>query len=144
MRITRLVVWVVIACAVTTCTPKIIPPSHMEPIIVTTQLEVQPLRCTMADLGDFTLTINARNPSADTVDPQLMSARLLVNGVNSEVFGEAISNGIREEAWFSLPPGQTVSLKWTLGYSLFEQPGEYALILDWWGEHEAVTVNVIE
>lgn len=144
MRIIRLAAWAVVACAITACTPKIITPAHMEPATVTTRMEVQPLRLTMAELEDFTLAIHAHNLGTNTVDPQLMSARLLVNGVNSEVFGLAVSNGIREDHWYALPPGQEVSLQWTLGYSLFEKPGEYALVLDWWGAHDAVMVKVIE
>lgn len=114
----------------------------MDPSPIATQLEVQPSTLTMAQLDAFTLTLSAHNQGRDTLDPQLMAARLLVNGVDSEVFGMAVSNGIREDAWFALPPGRTVTLKWTLGYSLFPAAGTYKLVLDWHGLHDPVVVTV--
>lgn len=143
MKLTRFGWWAVVALAVTACTPKIISSPPMEPTPVVTRLEVKPLRLAMAELESFTLTVSARNQSAQTIDPQLMSARLHVNGVESEVFGEAVSNGIREEAWSALPPGKEVAMSWSLGYSLFEKPGDYSLVLDWHGVHDAVVVQVI-
>jgi hypothetical protein len=85
----------------------------------------------MAQRADFMLTLNASNNSDDTLDPELMAARLLVNGVASELFGDAVNIGIREERWSALPPGEEIKLQWTLGRSLFERPGAY--VLGWIG-----------
>lgn len=142
MRFICFSAWAVVVLAITACTPKIIPASPMASAHIVTRLQVQPTQLSMAELAGFALTVNALNQGDQHTDPQLMSATLLVNGVASEVFAEAVSNGIREAAWSALPPGKEAALTWSLGYSLFEKPGTYQLVLDWHGLHDAVVVTV--
>lgn len=108
-----------------------------------TWIEAKPLTLSMAQRDAFRLTLIAKNVGPDTLDPKLMDARLRVNGLDSEIFSSAATNGLRGEEWFLLPPGQQASIKWDM-WTLFEAPGEYELVLDWWGEHAPVTVVVTE
>lgn len=76
----------------------------------------------------FTIAISVTNEDDKIIDPELHLTNLMVNGKESVAWMEAISNGHRSANWFSLPPGQSVSISWsTLGQQLFPSPGEYIL-----------------
>ena len=107
-----------------------------------TRLEVRPLTLSMAELDSFDLALSAVNNSAEPLDPQLHNAKLLVNGKVSLAFMLTVGNGLRGEEWFALPPGQEARIHWKMG-NMFEGPGKYELVLDWWGEHAAVVVEVL-
>lgn len=108
---------------------------------IETTMEVSPLRLTMAELDSFDLRLTAINHSAHTIDPLLYNARLLINGKVSLAFMLTVGNGLRGEEWFALPPGQQATIHWNM-WNMFEGPGKYELVLDWWGEHEVVRVEV--
>lgn len=108
---------------------------------IATTMEVSPLRLTMAELDSFDLRLTAVNNSSQVVDPLLHNAKLLINGKVSLAFMLTVGNGLRGEEWFALPPGQQATIHWNM-WNIFEGPGKYELVLDWWGEHAAVTVEV--
>ena len=90
----------------------------------------EPRDLSMATRGDFQVGIAATNHGHAAVDPELHLARLLVDGRDSLVFGDAIGNGIREGKWWDLPPGETVSMRWgSMGEALLPGPGSYTLKL---------------
>lgn len=94
------------------------------------QLLAEPLRLSMAGRTAFKVGLAATNLGAGTVDPQLHRTRLLVDDRDVPAWSLAIGNGRREDRWFALPPGETVSLTWTsLGERLFPAPGDYVLTL---------------
>lgn len=108
-----------------------------------TQLHVSPLQVSMAALDSFDLALTARNQGADTIDPELHNAKLLVNGEFSIAFMLAVGNGTRGEEWFALPPGNEARIHWNM-WNLFPGPGRYELVLDWHGLHDPVIVTVTE
>jgi hypothetical protein len=94
------------------------------------RLIADPLALTMEKLRFFRIGIEATNLGCETIDPELFRSQLLVNGRESEIWRLAIGNGRREEKWFALPPGETVSMTWsTMGVSLFPFPGIYTLVI---------------
>jgi len=93
-------------------------------------LLAHPTRLTMAERSRFRVGLTATNRSQDSLDPQVYGARLLVDGEPSAAFDLAIGNGAIPAGWESLPPGETThDVEWPLGEALFEQPGEYLLVL---------------
>ena len=108
------------------------------------RLDAGPATLTADTRDQFELTLTAANTGAETVNPELHRTELQVNGRRSRAFSSAVSNGRREERWFALPPGESVSMTWsTLGKSLFPEPGEFTLVLSHDGrEAEPVVVSV--
>jgi len=97
-------------------------------------LEVDPIVFPISDISAFKISISATNRGTEEVDPELHQASLFINGQNSLAWSETISNGRREEKWFALPPGDSVSMSWaTIGKSLFPTPGDYTLELHYGG-----------
>ena len=93
-------------------------------------LLAEPREFAMAERDKFDVGVMARNLGKETIDPELHRARLLINGRDSLQWGDAISNGVREEKWYSLPPGESVSISWgSMGAALFPDSGEYILRL---------------
>lgn len=102
--------------------------------LIEVQLGANPLSVPMSDIEAFKISISATNQGDETIDPELHRARLSVNGQDSIDWSLTISNGRREEKWFALPPGETVSMEWSsMGQFLFPTPGEYALELHYGG-----------
>jgi hypothetical protein len=113
-------------------------------VTIHTQLSVEPASLTTATRDQLRLTLTAKNVGMEIVDPQLRSAQLTVNGRRSRAFSLAVGNGRRENKWYALVPGDSVSMTWSsLGESLFPEPGEYTLVLSHDGrEAEPVVVSV--
>jgi hypothetical protein len=101
---------------------------NMKESSIQLKLTAEPLQFSMAERQGFKLTIAATNRGNQVVDPELHRVLLFVNGQESMVWNEAIGNGRREDKWFALPPGDTVSMTWSsMGPFLFTAPGEYML-----------------
>jgi hypothetical protein len=110
---------------------------------LTTTMIVKPLRLSMAELDSFDLALSAVNNSSETLDPQLHTAKLLINGKVSLAAMLTFGNGIRGEEWFALPPGKEARIHWNM-WNIFEGPGRYELVLDWWGLHDPVVVTITD
>jgi hypothetical protein len=94
------------------------------------ELLAQPRELAMGDRAAFEVGIVATNRGATTVDPRLDRARLEINGQDSLQWGDAIANGVRDEEWYELPPGRSVSMTWpSMGEIFFPAPGDYTLKL---------------
>jgi hypothetical protein len=73
------------------------------------------------------------NGGDSTVSPNVESSHLFVNGVEPPDWQIVISNGIRNELFASLPPGQTLQFTYLLGPRYFQKPGIYTV--RWQGEN---------
>jgi len=73
------------------------------------------------------------NDSESAIAPNVESSHLFVNGVEPEDWSYVIGNGIRNELFSSLPPGQTLQFTYLLGPRYFLKPGLYTL--RWEGEN---------
>ncbi len=102
----------------------------MKAEMIKLELTAEPLQLTMSERKNFKISIAATNQGDEVIDPELHRAQLFVNGKWSKVWSLAIGNGRREEKWFALPPGGTVSMTWSsLGESLFPNLGAFTLVL---------------
>lgn len=66
------------------------------------------------------------------VSPQVESSHLFINGVEPQDWSFVIANGIRNELFSSLPPGQVLQFTYLLGPRYFLKPGIYTV--RWQGE----------
>lgn len=108
------------------------------------ELTADPLKFRISEIDNFNISIAATNQGDQVVDPELYRARLFINGKDSLAWSDMISNGHRETKWFALPPGDTVSMSWAMGRSLFSVPGEYTLVLHYGGkELKPIQVHVL-
>lgn len=83
-----------------------------------------------SDRNRFEVSIYADNTGKTVLEPDLYFTSLLINGIESEVWRHAITNGRRKTNWYFLPPGERASLSWsTMGDQLFPTPGIYILQL---------------
>jgi hypothetical protein len=73
------------------------------------------------------------NGGDSTVSPNVESSHLFVNGVEPSDWQIVISNGIRNELFASLPPGETLQFTYLLGPRYFQKPGIYTV--RWQGEN---------
>jgi hypothetical protein len=102
----------------------------------------------MGERDRFRVGLVATNTSDALVDPHLYAARLFVNGTPSPAFDLALGNGVMPAKWDALPAGDsTPVVEWPLGPALFEEPGEYELVLrlewgDWPPLESSVEVTV--
>jgi hypothetical protein len=78
---------------------------------------------------DFTLT----NTGPATVDPDITSSQLFVNGEVPGDWAFTIANGPRSLEFKALPPGQTLQFTYLLGPTYFAKPGVYKV--RWKGPH---------
>lgn len=67
------------------------------------------------------------NDGASAVGPNVDSSHLLINGVEPQDWSLVIGNGIRNELFSSLPPGQTLQFTYVLGPRYFQKPGIYTV-----------------
>lgn len=94
------------------------------------ELLAEPRELSMSERAVFEIGIVATNRGTTTVDPRLDRARLLIDGQDSLQWGDAIANGVRDEEWYELPPGGSVSMRWpSMGEILFPAPGGHTLKL---------------
>jgi hypothetical protein len=91
--------------------------------------------------GSLDISGTVTNAGDSTVDTQLATSSLLVNGQASDVWGWAIANGLRSEREFALPPGEQVEFRRVLPSSLLPGLGRHELVLEVHG-HRSPTVMV--
>jgi hypothetical protein len=102
----------------------------------------------MAQVGQFTLTVRATNQGTRVVDPQYMgcdagsnpclASSWLVDGGPDFALNLAFGNGVREDRWSALPPGETISDSRKMGDALFTAPGRHQITF----RHGSATVSV--
>ncbi len=93
------------------------------------EIRVEPSRLALSERSHFRITLLATNRGTQPVDPELRLVDLLVDGRRSEEWSLAVGNGRREDRWYSLPAGETVSMTWSsLGESLLAGPGDHTLV----------------
>jgi|ERR1700680_1609756 len=72
------------------------------------------------------------NDGSSTVNPNIESSHLLINGVEPKDWSNVIINGLRTPSFRALPPGQTLDFSYVLG-RYFQKPGVYTV--GWQGAH---------
>lgn len=74
----------------------------------------------------FMVNFGLVNDGDKTVDPEIDSSQLLVNGKVLKNWDFIINNGIRDGRWKALPPKDNLGFGYALG-NHFEEPGIYKL-----------------
>lgn len=99
---------------------------------------------TMAERSAFVVGVEISNRGTAPADPQLATTcELAVNGNTSVAWNFAVNdNRSRDQTWYSLPPGQTVSLARQIGLWLFPRPGIYRLVLSVAGQEAIADIQV--
>jgi hypothetical protein len=86
-----------------------------------------------SSLEDLSMSFAVVNDGVSTIDPNIESSHLLINGVEPKDWFIVIGNGPRNE-WFSaLLPGQVLQFGYHLGPRYFQKPGVYTV--RWQGEN---------
>jgi len=67
------------------------------------------------------------NDGDSAVTPKVESSDLIINSVEPPDWSYVIGNGIRNELFSSLPPGQTLQFTYLLGPRYFQKPGIYTV-----------------
>lgn len=101
------------------------------------KLLVVPSRLSMSERATFQAGVEAVNRGATTIDPQLSAATLMIDGRRSEAWDHALKRSTTDPPWRQLSPAQRLSIWWSLGSSLFGEPGRYQLVLKL-GDHESI------
>lgn len=101
------------------------------------KLLVVPNRLSMRECSKFQAGVEAINRGETAIDPQLSAATLTVDGRRSEAWDHALQSGPSDPPWRRLPPAQRLSIWWSLGERLFDEPGRYQLVLKL-GDRESV------
>ena len=102
----------------------------------------EPLEFSMDERASFEIGLEAKNTGNTAVDPTLYDTELLVESEHNYAWDLAVQNGPREEAWWNLQPGETVTATWALGEAMFTQPGEYQVTLRLGTQESSVHVRV--
>lgn len=106
------------------------------------KLLAAPRQLSMAERSKFMIGVEVVNRGATVVDPKMASCRLTVNGEPSMAWNLAIGNGAREPTWTQLPPGETATMSWPLGLDLFDEPGDYHLVMTLGDQRSSVDIHV--
>ena len=93
-------------------------------------LAVTPERVTRATLDGLTVEVSVTNEDAETIDTQLPSSTMLVDGEPLMSWNIAIGNGARDVRESALPPGETVRAARVMGDALVRDPGEHEVVLE--------------
>ncbi len=72
------------------------------------------------------------NDGNATLDPEIDSSKIIVNGVEIENSAFILGNGPRSPEWNALPPGRSIQFAKAMG-DYFERPGIYRV--SWKGEN---------
>jgi hypothetical protein len=110
--------------------------------MIAIQIIAEPLQFSMDERANFKIGMEARNVGDEAINPKLYESELLVEGERSLAWNLAVSNGLREEAWWNLEPGKTVTASWSLGEAMFPQPGKYEVVLRLGTQESSVRVWV--
>lgn len=106
------------------------------------KLLASPTQLRMAERSKFMIGVEVVNRGTTVVDPELSRCRLTVNGEPSMSWNLAIGNGAREPTWTQLPPGETATMSWPLGLDLFDEPGDYHLVMTLGDQRSTADVHV--
>jgi RNA polymerase sigma factor (sigma-70 family) len=82
--------------------------------------------------GIFQINFTVVNDGDKTIDPDIGSSELLVNGKPMKDWDFIIHNGPRDDRWTALPPGDCLEFGYGLG-DRFEKPGIYRV--QWKGKN---------
>lgn len=107
-------------------------------------LTVTPGRVTAASLDSLTVWVSVANEDTETIDLQLVSSTLLVDGRRSMFWNVAIGNGARDARESALPPGESVQAARVMGDGLVREPGEHEVVIEVCGVRSAPAHVVIE
>lgn len=84
----------------------------------------------VADLAQWALYVRLTNLTSHAVATNIDASELTVNGVSAGMaWSLAISNGLRDQRFGTLPPRETVETGRAMQDSLFHGPGVYAIQL---------------
>ena len=72
------------------------------------------------------------NEGNKTIDPKIESSKIIINGVELENSAFIFGNGIRDQRWRALPPGDSLEFTYALE-NYFKEPGIYRV--SWKGEN---------
>ena len=72
------------------------------------------------------------NDGSATIDPNIESSKIIINGVALKDSAFILSNGIRDQRWRALPPGDSLEFAYALE-KYFKEPGIYRV--SWKGEN---------
>lgn len=115
----------------------------MNPTSLDIMLRAQPAQLTMAERSTFKVGLTAVNRGSSTIDPQLHESVLTVNDKRAYAWDLAIQNGPRDAKWSALSPAERIEIECPLGEALFEQPGDYHLVLKLDSQESSVDVRVL-
>jgi hypothetical protein len=93
-------------------------------------LAVTPERLTTAALDSLTVEVSVTNEGAETIDLQLPSSTLLVDGKRSLSWNVAIGNSPRDAREYALPPGDSITAARVMGEGLVREPGDHEFVLE--------------
>ena len=85
------------------------------------------------ELEKLVVNFTVTNSGKATLDPDIISSQLYVNGAVPPEWINTIGNGLRSSQFNALPPGQTLQFGYQLGPSYFAKPGIYKV--QWKGAH---------
>jgi len=94
------------------------------------QLTVTPEHVTEADLDELTVRVRVANDGDRTVDLQLPSSTLTVDGEELQAWNLAIGNGARDARESALPPGDSIEAARVLGRWLVDEPGDHEVVIE--------------
>ena|SRR5436190_23014158 len=91
---------------------------------------IKPQRVTPGDLESLTVELSVTNESDETIDLQLPSSTLLVDGERSLSWNIAIANGAREARESALPSGDSITVSRVMGGGLVRDPGDHEIVVE--------------
>jgi hypothetical protein len=91
---------------------------------------VKPERVTPAELDSLRVDLSVTNEDSETIDLQLPSSTMLVDGERSPSWNVAIANGAREARESALPPGDSITVSRVMGSGLVREPGDHEIVIE--------------
>jgi hypothetical protein len=91
---------------------------------------VKPERVKPEELESLTVELSVTNENDETIDLQLPSSTLLVDGQRSLSWNIAIANGAREARESALPPGDSITVARVMGSGLVKDPGDHEVVIE--------------
>jgi hypothetical protein len=106
--------------------------SQGENVKVWAAISVQPTIYWEGNTDALVVHFGLVNDGSSTINPNVESSHLLINGVEPKDWGNVIINGLRTPSFRALPPRQTLNFSYVLG-RYFQKPGVYTV--GWQGAH---------
>jgi hypothetical protein len=91
---------------------------------------VKPERVSPGELESLTVDLTVTNEDDETVDLQLSSSTMLVDGERSLSWNIAIANGAREARESALPPGDSITVSRVMGSGLVRDAGDHEIVVE--------------